>query len=79
MEEIDMIRIEKQKIGATERIINFENYIGTFFRDTINIFELNENLDINLKNSFTTGKVITNIDFNSKYKNILLTICKWLY
>ena len=69
-----MITIEKQKIGAAKRIINIENYIGTFFRDTISIFELNDNLDINLKNSFSTGKFITNIDFNSKYKDILLTI-----
>lgn len=74
MEDIEMSRIEKQKIGRTERIINFENYIGTFFRYTIKIFELNDNLDINLKNSFSTGKTIKNIDFNSKYKDILLTI-----
>lgn len=74
MADIEMSRIEKQKIGRTERIINFENYIGTFFRDMIKIFELNDNLDINLKNSFSTGKPIKNIDFNSKYKDILLTI-----
>lgn len=74
MEDIEMSRIEKQKIGRTERIIKFENYIGTFFRDTIKIFELNDNLDINLKKSFSTGQVIKNIDFNSKYKDILLTI-----
>ena len=74
MEAIEMSRIEKQKIGRTKRIINFKNYIGAFFRDTIKIFELNDNLDINLKNSFSTGKVIENMDFNSKYKDILLTI-----
>ena len=69
-----MVRIEKQIIGATKGIINFQNYIGTFFRDKIKIFELNDNLDINLKNSFSTGKVIENIDFNGKYKDILLII-----
>ena len=74
MEAIEMIRIEKQKIGSFRRIINFENYIATSFRDLINIFELNDNLDINLKTSFSTGKFITNMDFNSKYKDILLTI-----
>ena len=74
MEAIEMIRIEKQKIGTFRRIINFENYIATSFRDLINIFELNDNLDINLKTSFSTGKFITNMDFNSKYKDILLTI-----
>ena len=71
--DIEIKKIEKQKIG-TKKIINFENYIGTFFKNKIEIFELNDNLDINLKNSFSIGNIIENIEFNSKYKDIILTI-----
>ena len=71
---IEINNIQKKRIAIAKRFINCENYIGLFLGDTINIFELSENLDISPKSSISTGNFIENIDFNHKYKDILLSI-----
>ena len=77
--EIEIKKISKQQIGYAKGITCCKNYIGSFFRDTISIFELTEGLDIQQKSSFSTGKPISNIDFNYKYKDILLSIPSYDY
>ena len=71
--EIDINKISKKKIPVTQSIINSQNYIGTFFKDIIDIYELNENLELKLITSYPTNIKIGNIDFNPKHKEIILS------
>ena len=77
--EIEINKVLKQKIEDAKGIACCKNYIGSFFEDSINIFELTENLDIQLKSSLSTEWPITNIDFNYKYKDILLSCSSYDY
>ena len=77
--EIEINKVLKQKIDDAKGIACCKNYIGSFFEDSINIFELTENLDIQLKSSLSTEWPITNIDFNYKYKDILLSCSSYDY
>ena len=71
--EIEINKVLKRKIGYAQGITCCKNYIGSFYRNKINIFELTENLDIQQKSSFSARKYISNIDFNYKYNDILLS------
>ena len=75
--DVEIYKLEKKGMNINNGIINFnscKNYLGTFKDKTINIFELTESLNMHLKNSIDTGINISNIDFNPRYKNILLSI-----
>ena len=72
--EISIEKIQRQKIKCAQRIINCQNYIGTFHDNIIDIFELTKDLKLISKVSNSFENNITNIDFNSLYKDIILSI-----
>ena len=80
--DVEIYKLAKKGLDINNGITNFKNcknYIGSFKDQTINIFELTENFNILLKNSIKTNKYIADIDFNPKYKNILLSIPNFDY
>ena len=70
---IELLNLGRIEIG--KKFVNCENYIGTFYTNTLKIYEFNQNYDMTLINSFSTDTFIKDIDFNNKYKNIILTCC----
>ena len=77
--EIDKIAKKGMNIRGITNFKSCKNYIGSFKDQTINIFELTESFNMFLINSFKTDKYIADIDFNPKYKNILLSIPNYDY
>ena len=77
--EIDKIAKKGMNIRGITNFKSCKNYIGSFKDQTINIFELTERFNMLLINSFKTDKYIADIDFNPKYKNILLSIPNYDY
>ena len=71
--QIELLDLGNIEIG--EKFINCENYVGTFYTNNLKIYEFNENYNMTLTNYFTTDTFIKDIDFNKKYKNIILTCC----
>ena len=72
--EITVDIISKQQTIEAEHIINCENYISTSYADSINIYELDDDLNINWISGISTNIQFLDFDFNHKYKDILLTV-----
>ena len=77
--EFEIYKVSKNPTDSAQSIINCQDYIGIFFQNFIEIYELNENLDIKLKHSITDKVNFGTIDFNHKYKDILLSTSPYDY
>ena len=77
--EFEIYKVSKNPTDSAQSIINCQDYIGIFLQNFIEIYELNENLDIKLKHSITDKVNFGTIDFNHKYKDILLSTSPYDY
>ena len=73
MEIIKVKKIFTNEEEKAEKLINCDNYIGTLKDNNIFIYELNDDLNINLKTSISCNSHIGDIDFNHKYKNLIIS------
>ena len=73
MEIIKVKKIFTNEEEKSEKLINCDNYIGTLKDNNIFIYELNDDLNINLKTSISCNSHIGDIDFNHKYKNLIIS------
>ena len=74
VKDFEIENIVKQTIHDANQIISCKNYIGTFCDKNINIYKLDDNLDIMEINNISSKNIILDIDFNYKYKDILLSV-----
>ena len=74
VKDFEIENIVKQTINDANQIISCKNYIGTFYDKNINIYKLDDNLDIMEINKISSKNIILGIDFNYKYKDILLSV-----
>ena len=72
--DIEINNIQKKGICINKGISYCKKCLGAVDDEWINIYDLTDNLNIYLKNKINANKVISNIDFNPKYQDVILSI-----
>ena len=72
--DIEINNIQKKGICINKGISYCKKCLGAVDDEWINIYDLTYNLNIYLKNKINANKVISNIDFNPKYQDVILSI-----
>ena len=63
----------KPTISKAQKFISCDNYVGTYFRNIIRIYEINEGFDLQLKGTSKDISRINDIDFNHSYKDLIIS------